>query len=548
METDDLHELRGPAGWSRLPTRRALPRLLLLLSLLLGVAPIACSSERAAGPIIEPGAPRPGHGRKVSGAHPGLEIASIHPPGMKLEVGGLGVLPDGRLAVATFRAGTVLPPDPTPEPNGELFLVDNVTDDDLSGVTATVIADGLEEPLGVAVVGEDIYVSQRSEVTRFALDAATGAWNRTTVAGGWESRDYHTFSFGLIHEPGESGHPGFLYMARSTGLGAFNNPPDHGSVWKIDLGQPSGSNVEALTGGHRTPNGIGFGPEGEVFVSDNQGEWTPANELNHVQKGHFYGFEQDTDEHGSCPTPYQDPADRLSAGRGETFPAIQLPQDEVANSPTQPILIPEGQPYAGQMLMGDMRYGGIQRLALEKVNGVWQGVVFRYTMGLEAGVNRLTWGADGSLYAGGIGGQHAGSWSWINPAGERTYEGLQRLRPTGVAAFEMRTIRATSDGVEIEFTKPVPWAYLAQPGNYHLRHWAYRTTPAYGGVKLGQALLTVTQAVPSDDRMSVRLTVPELETGRVVYVMTDPVSDHGEHMWTTEGWFTLHQIPATSGE
>ena len=359
----------------------------------------------------------------------------------------------------------------------------------------------------------------------------------------WESRDWHSFAFGLLHEPGEAGHPGYLYMSRSTGLGRFSNPPDHGAVWRIDLGRPAGDNVEPLIGGLRTPNGLGFGPEGEVFVTDNQGEWTPANELNHVQKGHFYGFEHAIEGPDDHPTPYQDPADRQSPGQEATLPAIQLPQDEIANSPTQPILIPDGQPYAGQMLVGDMRYGGIQRLQLERVNGVWQGAAFRYSMGLEAGVNRLAWGPDGALYAGGIGGDHAGSWAWVNDEGERTFAGLQRLRPTGVLAFEMRSVRVTPEGFELEFTQSVPWAYLAQPGNYHLQQWGYRRTPAYGGVKLGQQELPVTQAIPSDDRMSVRLTVPGRETGRVVYIMTDPVSDTGEHLWTTESWYTLHQIP-----
>jgi len=519
----------------------------LLLSLLVGSAAIACGSERTAGPVIEPGEPRPGHGRKVEGVHPGLEIAAIRPPGMSLGVGGLSVLPDGRLVVATFDAQKVLPLDPATEVNGELWLVDNVDADDLSGVTAFQIADDLQEPLGVATVGADIYVSHRDEVTRFTFDDARATWNRAAVAGGWESRDWHSFAFGLLHEPGEAGHPGYLYMSRSTGLGRFSNPPDHGAVWKIDLARPVGDNVEALIGGLRTPNGLGFGPEGAVFVTDNQGEWTPANELNHVQQGHFYGFEHDIEGPDNHPTPYQDPADRLSLGQEATLPAIQLPQDEIANSPTQPILIPDGQPYAGQMLMGDMRYGGIQRLQLEKVNGVWQGAAFRYSMGLEAGVNRLAWGPDGALYAGGIGGDHAGSWAWVNDEGERTFAGLQRLRPTGVLAFEMRSVRVTSDGFKLEFTQAVPRTYLTQPGNYHVQQWGYRRTPAYGGVKLGREDLPVAQAIPSDDRMSVRLTVPGIETGRVVHIMTDPVSDTGEHLWTTESWYTLHQIPAAAG-
>ncbi len=192
--------------------------------------------------------------------------------------------------------------------------------------------------------------------------------------------------------------------------------------------------------------------------------------------------------------------------------------------------------------MGDMKYGGIQRLFLEKVNGTWQGIVFRFTMGLEVGVNRLAWGADGSLYAGGIGAAQFG-WSWINPEGKRTFQGLQRLRFTGATAFEMKAVRATPEGFEIEFTKPVPKSFLAQPANYTLRHWGYRSTPAYSGTKLNHEALSVSAAEPSEDGTRVRLTVLDLQPGRVVYIMTDPTSADGDAMWSTEGWHTLNEIP-----
>jgi len=506
-------------------------------------ASVGCSDPGGPGPPVEPRELTPGHGRKLIGAHPGVEIDSIRPVDLEMPVGGLGVLPDGRLVVATFDAATVMPPDPLPEPNGSLWILDNVELADSSPVSAERVADDLSEPLGVCIVDDTIYVAQRHEVTRFEFDHSSASWERAVVATGWETRDYHTFSFGLIHEAGQGGHPGYLYMARSTSLGGLENPPGHGSVWRIDLGGEPEDNIEYLTGGHRTPNGIGFGPENAIFVSDNQGEWTPANELNHVQKGHFYSFYQSTDAPDTYASPFQDPADRLSPGQGETLPAVQLPQGEIGNSPTEPILIPEGTPYAGQMLMGDMKYGGIQRLFLERINGTWQGAVFRFTMGLEVGVNRLTWGADGSLYAGGIGATQFG-WSWINPDGNRTFQGLQRLRFTGVTAFEMKAVRATAEGFEIEFTKPVPRSYLAQPANYRFSQWGYRATPAYGGTKLNQESLTASAAEPSADGTRVRLTVPGLRVGRVVYIMTDPLSVEGDTMWSTEAWYTLNEIPS----
>ena len=56
--------------------------------------------------------------------------------------------------------------------------------------------------------------------------------------------------------------------------------PDRGKTIKIGM---DGS-YEWINYGLRTPNGIGLGIDGELFVTDNQGEWIPANKLIHVKK------------------------------------------------------------------------------------------------------------------------------------------------------------------------------------------------------------------------------------------------------------------------
>lgn len=49
-----------------------------------------------------------------------------------------------------------------------------------------------------------------------------------------------------------------------------------------------------------------------------------------------------------------------------TKPALWLPQNEIANSPSTPMQLKKG-PFAGQMVFGDVTYGGLQRADLEKV-------------------------------------------------------------------------------------------------------------------------------------------------------------------------------------
>nr|BFE74019.1 hypothetical protein GCM10020092_073200 [Actinoplanes digitatis] len=130
------------------------------------------------------------------------------------------------------------------------------------------------------------------------------------------------------------------------------------------------------------------------------------------------------------------------------------------------------------MLFGDVTYGGIQRAFLEKINGQYQGAVFRLTQGLEAGVLRLSQGPDGALYAGGLGA--GGNWG---QEGKLTY-GLQKLTPNGNSVFDIKAMRAVADGFEFEYTQPVSTGTADQlAARYRAEQWRYVPTPAYGGVR-----------------------------------------------------------------
>ena len=491
------------------------------------------------------GRARPGLGRKLKGVHPGYRVTCIRPEGMEMPVGGLGMLPDGRLAVARFDAQNLKAPSPTENPNGELWLIRNPTSDDPAKIRGEKIADGLFEPSGLKVLGNDIYVSQRDEISKFSFNQKTGEWDKTVVASGWQTNDFHHISAGLPWEPGPTeDHPGFFYMSRGAGLGHHQDPPNHAAVWKIDLSKPVGENIEVLSGGFRTPNGLGLNSAGECFVIDNQGNWTPSNEINHVQKGRFYGFYMRNNPPKAHPAPFQFKNGTGGETSEVTPPAIHLPQDEIANSPTQLLLFPEGHDFEGQMALGDMRYGGLNRVYLEEVDGVWQGCAMRFTQGLESGPNRIFFDKDGNLYVGGIGGRHAGTWFWINPKTRKpTFGGLERLTPTGEKVFEIDHMSATKDGFVLHFTQAVAKDWLEKPENYQMEQWTYKATRSYGGPKIDAGKLEVSKAVASEDRKSVTLTVPGRKQGYCIKLTTDPVSDQGKAIWSGDLWYTLNRIP-----
>jgi cytochrome c len=296
--------------------------------------------------------------------------------------------------------------------------------------------------------------------------------------------------------------------------------PDRGKTLKI---RRDGS-YESINYGLRTPNGIGLGIDDEIFVTDNQGEWLPANKFIHVKKGDYHGMRWGL-------------PDSLPETTPVALPAIWLPEDEIANSPSEPVMMRDG-PYKGQMLHGDVTHGGIKRDFLEKISGEYQGAVFRFTQGLEAGVNRMRWGPDGALYIGGVG--MVGGWSWK----EKKY-GLQRMLYNGKPTFEMLAVRARSNGFEIEFTEPIQERRIITPSDILVEQWWYFPTPNYGGPKMDKEQLTVKSMSISKDRKHIQLEIPGLKKEHVIYLRlpNNLLSVSGNKIWSTETWYTLNNIP-----
>jgi hypothetical protein len=131
-------------------------------------------------------------------------------------------------------------------------------------------------------------------------------------------------------------------------------------------------------------------------------------------------------------------------------PAVWFPHTVMGIS-TSSILVDSTRgafgPFAGQLFVGDQGHSKIMRVALEKVNGVYQGAVFAFREGFMSGVFRQAWGKDGSMFVG----QTSRGWG----ATGRAQYGLQRLVWTGKTPFEAHHVSARPDGFEIFFTAPV---------------------------------------------------------------------------------------------
>lgn len=451
---------------------------------------------------------KPGFGAPLAGVHPSYDVQTIHDSKFHPRVGGIAFLPDGRMLVTTW--DTV----------GGVYVLDNVASGDTGKITVKRIAAGLAEPLGIEVVNGNIFVLQKQELTQLVdSDGDEVIDEYRTLCNGWGvTGDFHEFAFGLVYRDG------YFYATLSMAMRLMaheKQKADRGRAIKIAM---DGS-YEWITYGLRTPNGIGLGPDNEIFVTDNQGEWVPANKLIHIKKNEYHGMRW-----GYLDSLHEPPEVAL--------PAVYLPEDEIGNSPSEPVLVKEG-PYKGQMLHGDVTYGGIQRDFLEKIDGGYQGCVFRFTQGLEAGINRMRFGPDGALYIGGVG--MVGGWSWK----EKQY-GLQKIKYNGKPVFEMLAVRAQPDGFDIEMTEPVSDSLPIAPADLYVQQWWYLPTANYGGPKKDLEKLNVSSVNISADKKHIRIKLPGLKNRRVVYIRLPEKlrSSGGRSLWSGETWYTLNKIPS----
>ncbi|GAA1013909.1 hypothetical protein Aple_082170 [Acrocarpospora pleiomorpha] len=463
----------------------------------------------------ESGADSPGDGSPLQSVHPDFTLTDLRPNGFQPQVTAMDWLPDGRLAIATWGGSETR--------LGEVYLLDNVTGNTSPAqVTTKKIASGLQEPMGIKYVDGKLYVSEKSRLVE--LNDTNGdevADNLRTVATWPFGGNFHEFAFGLLYRDGH------FYLNLSVAInygGATTDPqpaPDRGTTIKVN--KATGA-VEYIAGGLRTPNGLGWGPNDDLFVLDNQGGWLPASKLVHIKKDRFFNH-------------YTNPDGRFDNNL-VSAPVLWLPHNEIANSPSTPLLMKQGR-FAGQLLFGDVTYGGIQRAYLEKVNGEYQGAVFRLTQGLEAGVNRISLGPDGAIYAGGLG---AGG-NWGQP-GKLTY-GLQKLTPSGDKAFDILKMRAIEGGFELEYTQPLSAETAASlAAKYQIIQWRYTAASTYGGPEVDEEPLPVTSADLSSDGKKVTLKVAGLKPGRVVHLRSPrPFSSaSGQPLWSTEAWYTLNTL------
>jgi cytochrome c len=448
---------------------------------------------------------------RLRSLHPSFTLENLAPKGFQPKVGGLGVRGDGKIVVASWDA------------DGAVFLVDPAAPE---ASRVRRIAEGLHEPLGLTVVDNRIFVLQKQELTELIDTDGDGIIDRyRTVSYDWpSSANFHSFAFGLQRKDNA-----FYYLLSICILPGGASCPDQLPTQGKLLRVTDDGKASIVASGFRTPNGIATGPGGDLYVTDNQGDWLPSSKLIHIKEGGFYGSRAVHDEG--------------VMQRKEDAPTVWLPQDEVGNSPTQPLMLTEG-PYKGQMIFGDVYNGGVKRVFLEQVNGQQQGAAFHFSAGFQGAVNRLLRMPDNSIVAGEIG--NPPNWGEYG----KPWYGLERIQWVGNKAFEMLAVKSRPDGFVVVLTQPLDKDIKLTAADIQAKQWFYHPNEQYGGPKYDEQQLHVDSVEVAPDQRSFRVHIPGLKAGYVVYLRLSDRLRSTEHqkLWTAEAWYTLNAIPDNSDE
>ena len=373
---------------------------------------------------------------------------------------------------------------------GDVWLVDGINSKPQE-FTWTRIATGMFQPLGLKIVEGKIFVTCRDQITQLVdtNDDGETDYYRAFNHDAQVTEHFHEFAMDL-----QTDAHGNFYYTKAARHAKTALVPQHGTLLRVS---PDGKTTEIIASGFRAPNGVCVNPDGTFYVSDQEGHWTPKNEINLIEKGKFYG-------------------NLMGYHRGLTEADITSPMvwmhNDFDRSPAEQLWV-NSDKWGGlgsQLINLSYGTGYVYVVMEEKVNGRVQGGVVRIPdFDFPTGVMRGRFHpGDGQLYA-------CGLFGW---AGNKTRPGgFYRLKHTGKPVHLPVAIHATKNGISLTFTNALDAKTAADPESYSVHRWGYRRTRNYGSRDYkadgsqGRDRVEVTGAKLSANKKSVLLQIADMK-------------------------------------
>ncbi len=334
---------------------------------------------------------------------------------------------------------------------GDVWIVSGI-DESLKELKWRRYATGLFQPLGLKIVDEQVYVLGRDQITRLhdlnddgEADYYENFNNDISI-----SNHYHEFCLNLSTDP-----EGNFYFIKGGNLREAT-VPHHGCLVRVSK---DGSKLEIVATGHRAPNGMSVGPNGELTSSDNEGNWVPTSRVNYVKPGGFYG--------------HVHTAHRKEPPNDYDKPLLWLPHQADNSSGGQVWVNSERWgPFSGDLLHLSYGKSSLFKLMKEEIDGQWQGAAVRFPLRFDSGIMRGRFNPkDGQLYL-------AGLRVWQSNGAR--FGAFHRVRYTGKPVNMPKALNVQKDGIRITFTNPLDATTAVDDQNWAIDQWNYQWTQNYG--------------------------------------------------------------------
>ncbi|MBC8404001.1 MAG: hypothetical protein H8E15_02150 [Planctomycetes bacterium] len=456
-----------------------------------------------------------------------IEITA--PSDALVEAGGILPMDDNRVMTCTRR--------------GEIWIIENAYSDQ---PVYKLWTDGLQEPLGLFEHDGWIYCATRGELVRIKDSDNDGRADVfETVSDDWAiSGNYHEYLFGPRLD-----QEGNFWLTSNKPFGGQPFGAVDWRGWAFKIGKDGVT--QPVCAGLRSPAGIEVSPWGDVFYTDNQGEWCGANKLSLLTPGDFHGHPHGIQSAKLPQSQVKFPGDipdgimmpeAAKTIPGFKLPAVWFPYDKMGRSASG---IAWDQtagtfgPFAGQVFVGDQYQASVSRVFLEQVDGTWQGACFPFRRGLISGITRIRFAPNGELL---VGGTDRG-WGGLG----RKSAGLERIQYTGQLPFEILSMQAMPFGFRLCFTMPVDGNTAMNPKSWTMRSFTYELHSAYGSDEMDVADLEVIPSHLSEDGLQLDLHVSGLREGYVHELRAPAVRRAGNQnqpLLHDYASYTLLKIPA----
>lgn len=350
-------------------------------------------------------------------------------------------------------------------------------------------ASGLNQPLGLVVSNDEVFVQCRDQLTRLV-----------DLNNDLEADFYECFNNTFVTSA--AGHDYICGLQRDS-AGNFYTASGNQGLVRISA---DGERADVFATGFRNPDGIGITPDGFLTIPVSEGGWTPASAINEVPIP-ARDWQPEAQRH----LPhfgFQGPKN----GRPPEVPLVYLPRG-IDNSSGGQVFVDSHQfgSLSNQLLHFSFGTGSWFLVLRDEVNGQRQGAVVPMTGDFSSGVHRARFRkTDGHLYASGMKG-----WGTYTPN-----DGcFQRLRYTEDRFQTLTGFHVHENGIMVHFAEPVDPDKASRISEQFAQCWNYRYSGAYGSPEfsashpgvVGHDVMTIIGIHVQPDQRSMFIEIPDLQ-------------------------------------